>query len=192
MKSLFFESPLLLVPVLAVTLLVLAIIWSRRRTVASKRVLLVSLGLSPLLLILQAVVKTDSERITAVCHQLADAVERGDVDAFALHIADDFQADDGGGGPALSREDLLAALTRNLSRYHPEGVRLTSFDVATGNDAGAAEFSATAHIVSEQAASRVLSRWRLRFRKNGDAWQVIDIQSVQTPFWPYRSLREIG
>jgi ketosteroid isomerase-like protein len=192
MKALLFEEPLLLIPVLAVTLLVLAIVWSRRRTPGAWRALLAGLLAAPLLIIVQALVVTDREQIIRVCSQMADAVERGDVPAFAVHIADDFRAADGGGG-AFTREDLLAALARSLARYHPEGVRLTGFQVTTDGDSGTAEFSATARIVtSETAMDRVLSRWRLRFRRNDRAWQVIDIQPVPTPFWPFRSLREIG
>jgi len=191
LQSLLFERPVALSIVLLATLLVMSVIWSRRRTRGSRNTLLACLAAAPMLLVLQAVVRTDRERIIALCDDVAAAVELGDVNAFAAHIADDFLAGAGTHAP-VTRDDLLAGFNDAVTRYHPEDIRLGQLEVTVDGDAATVELVATARVsISGSTLARVPSRWRLRLARRGDAWLIVEVEPVQTSTWPIRNLRDL-
>ena len=71
--------------------------------------MLIGFGVCLVLVLLQAVVQTDRERIIAICRALAVAAEDGDVAAIGKHVADHFETQ------AIDRAEFLALMTRALT-----------------------------------------------------------------------------
>lgn len=181
----FLESRIALLVLAAFVEFWLLWAWARRRTRRTRRLALGGLLAAPLLVVVQALVVTERERIVAVCHKLARAVEAGDVDGFGAHIADGFA--DG----SIDRDRLLASLTRALARVRVEEARLSGFKLSVDGARGQVDFQAGCRLVAADFIDgRVLSRWKLSFVLLGGEWRVIAIQPVPTPTFPYQSLRE--
>jgi hypothetical protein len=92
----------------------------------------------------------------------------------------------------MGRDELLESLERTLTRVKVEEPRLSDFTVSTDGDRGRATFAANCRLVLPNAIeSGILSRWELGFQRIVERWQVIEIKPAPTPWFPYRSLREV-
>jgi hypothetical protein len=146
----------------------------------------------PLLVLLQALVKTDQERIIELCREMTLAAERGDIAALDVHIAEHF---DSGG---IHKPRLLEALTLALTRIHIEEARLSGFRfVSESGRRARIRFRAVARVIADgQIARRSPTTWELRFEGGADGWQVIELNPVSSPGFPFGSLgalfRSIG
>lgn len=186
MQALLFERPLLLIAVLAAVQFALTWHWARSRTRRASRVALTALILFPLLLALQAWVVTDRERVTAVCREMADAMDAGEVARVGSHVSPTFAVG------TMDRPALLEALEGVLTRVKVEEPRLTDFEVTTDGDQARATFAASCRLVTAGAIeSGMLSRWELTFRRIDRRWQVVEIRPIPTPWLPHRSLDEV-
>ncbi|UCG17063.1 MAG: hypothetical protein JSV19_03335, partial [Phycisphaerales bacterium] len=159
--ALLFEEPLYLAPLLVVVQFVLVRRWVQRRTVRSRRAVLIGFVVIPLLLVVQAVVETDRERIISLCRELAIAAEDGDLAAIGAHVADGFQTE------GIDRDGFLSLTTRALAAVHPEDARLTGFGVAfTDGRRATVRFRAAVRIYhADVMGSRRLSKWELHFER---------------------------
>jgi len=182
---LLFEGPVRLAIVLVVAVFLLIVIWSRVRSRATGRMVGAGIAAIPLLLAVNHLVVTPREALIELCGKLAGLVDEGQGSAVAAYLSDDFEA----GG--LDRDAFIDRLEDRLKRFRVDDPRLSGFDVSlpTPND-GLAEFDVACSIRSVDAfLDRVLTRWKLTFRRRGDRWRVVRIDAVPTPFSPFRDLR---
>jgi hypothetical protein len=182
-----FESPLLLLICWAPVQVVLLVAWSRTRTPSAAKRFWVMPALLPALLLLQAAVQTERERVIDRCHSLAHFAEIGDIPSIERALAPGFRAAD------WDRDSFAQRMETVLKRNRIERPSLRGFDVSPANDAQAvAEFTASAGVAtSDHLSGRVSARFRLTFIKEGDDWLIESIEVVPVPTSPVRSLRDI-
>ena len=182
---LLFENRIALLVVLGLAEFVVLWVWARWRTRCTRNAVLAGLVLSILLLIVQTVVVTDRERIITLCNSLAAAVENGKIATVAEHLAPDFRSD------GVDRDRLLAELTRLLTRVHVEETQLSNFRVSFADGQTRAEFDATCRVMAGgYVEGGVGTSWRLTLRRTNETWQVLAIELVPTPFFPFRTLAD--
>ncbi|MCP4248972.1 MAG: nuclear transport factor 2 family protein [bacterium] len=181
----------MLVPLLAVALFLLLVYWARRRTQAARRILAVGFAVAALLVVVQALVVTDRERLVQVSRDLADACRRADLEAFAAYVSPGFQSDPGAG--TWDREALVGNLERILHRYQIEELSLRSFEFDLDESPAVVRFAATCRIITtEQIIGHIFSRWELHFEPGPQGWRVVNIRPIPTPMFPYRRLTDFS
>jgi hypothetical protein len=113
-------------------------------------------------------------------------VDAGDVGGIARHLSDEFTA----GG--LDRVAFLDRVEDSLSQYHVDYPTLRHFEtVFPKSNEAVVVFDVTCSVRSVDAfVDRLRSRWRLRLRKDGQQWQVTEIEALPTPLSPIRSVRD--
>jgi len=189
---LLFERPLLLVPVLVAVQLVLIGVWSRRRTRGARRVMFAGFIAFALLVLLQALVVTDRERLVASCWALARAVQAGDVEAFADHVSENFATEGLHREATVGKEGLTEWLEQVLHTYSVEEPNLRQFQIEVTGDRALVRFTATCRIITPQeVVSRYPSAWEFDFGWSERRWQVTDIRPQPTRLFPYRRLADI-
>jgi hypothetical protein len=180
---LLFENRIALLVMLGLTEFVVLWVWARWRTRRTRNAVFAGLVLSIVLLVVQTVVVTDRERIIALCNSLAAAVENGKIAAVAEHLAPDFRSD------GVDRDRLLADLTRLLTRVHVEETQLSNFRVSFADGQAHAEFDAACRVMAGgYVEGGVGTSWRLTLRQTNETWQVLAIELVPTPFFPFSTL----
>jgi len=190
-QALLFERPLLLVPVLVACQLLLIHFWSKYRTRTTMRLMLVGFVVFPLMVLLQAVVTTDRERLVQVCRAMAEAVESADTHAFSGFVSDDF-ALSGDSAADLAKEDLVKKLERFLMTYDIEDARLRQFEIQVDGERATVVFTAHCRVVaSEVITPGSVSKWQCRFQREGDSWRMIHVEPRPTPLFPFSRLRDI-
>jgi hypothetical protein len=181
-----------LIPVLAVIQLVLIAVWSRRRTPRARRAVWIGFVVFPLLVLVQALVVTNRERLIGICHDLARACRDGDPAAFGRHVSDTFAAEARGGGERWDKAALLDWLERQLTTYRIEEPRLRQFEVEPDGDRAVVRFAATCRVISsEQIINRYPSAWELHFHRIGGQWLLEDARPRRTPLFPYGGLGDL-
>lgn len=192
MQTLLFESPWLLVPTLLVAQLVLVGIWSSRRTPLARRIMLGGFLICPLLLLVQAWVQTDRERLIDICRQMARRVEAVDPPGFVEFLAQDFHSTGRSADGLLDAQGMLEELRQLLNTYRIEQPRLRSFQVqVTGNQANV-RYAATCRVITpDQVWPLINSAWELGFVRQDDQWRVVTLDLRPTPTLPFNSLAEI-
>ena len=187
LTSLLFERPWLLLLVLVGLEFTLIVLWSRWRSAKLSRLIWTVLAAIPILLVLGHLVVTQREQIIALCHQLASAVEAGDMAAIEERLAADFEA------AGLGGADLVNRVEQTLTRHHVIKPRLRRFAVTFPTDGvGEVTFSALCRVESSEGYfDRLPSRWRLTLRQDGDTWEVTTIETLPVPPLHARSLHEL-
>lgn len=189
-RSILFEAPYTLIPILVGVELVLLGIWSRRRTPLTGRMALGGLIAIPLLVAAQFLVVTEQERIIRLCRELAKAVGQADIAAIGPHISEDFQVRCG--DRLLEKSELLDEVERVLAKWDVEEERLGAFEIVVHGEAATSAFQATCRLISNDLeVPRHVSRWRIKLAKTDAAWQVTHIQPVATALSPYDSLLDL-
>jgi hypothetical protein len=163
---------------------ILLTVWSRRRTELSRKVMLVGLVVFPLLVLIQALVVTDRERLTSVCESLARAVRDADVDAFDDHLVDGFRFDGEVLGRSLDRATTRERLEHTLTRYRIEDPRLSHFEIEIDGVRATVRFTARCRVVSAERIQPSLSTsWELTFHKTADRWLVTSARNIDLRPW---------
>lgn len=177
----------MLLVVLVAIQFVLICIWSWRRHRLAARLVWVGFASMPLLGMLNVFVVTPREQVVQTCHDLADMLEGGDVVAIGRHLADDLVVE------GRTKEQLLDRLGDVLTRRRVENLRLTGFSVEFSRpNVAEAVFDATCSVRPSGAIyDRLMSRWRITFRRNGDSWRVCRVETLPAPFSPVRALRDL-
>ena len=182
----------MLIPVLAAVLFLLIAVWSRRRTPRARRAVWGGFVVFPLLVLLQALVVTDRERLIGICHDLANAVRRADVNAFGEHISPLFQSDPGPGSVTWDKAVLLERFESAKSTYRIEEPRLRTFEIRVDGARAVVRFAATCRIVTaEQIITRHLSNWELIFERQTGGWRITNIRPRSSRLFPYRRLHDL-
>jgi len=152
---------------------VLISVWSRRRTDLARRVMLAGLVVSPVLVVVQALVVTERERLRGVCEDLANAIRHVDLDTFEAHLTPDFTYRGVALGRLTGRETMRQRLEQTLLRYRVEEPRLRGFEMEVGRERAVVRFIAVCRVVSAEAIEPSLrSSWELTFRRVSDAWRL--------------------
>ncbi len=191
-QALFLEQPLLLVPLLVVVQLVLIGVWSKRRTLLTRRLMLGGLVVFPLLLALQALVATDRERLEARCQAMSRAVQSGDLEALADHVSESFAAEGAREGTPIDKAGLIALLQRVLHTYSVEEARLSRFEFQVTGDRATVSFTASCRLITpNEVIPHFPSQWELDFVLSEQQWLATDIRPQPSRFLPYRRLGDI-
>jgi len=138
--------------------------------------MLLALILSSAMLLMQALIVTDRERVARVCSQLAAAVERADAAAFAEQVSERVSVRRAR-GDALDKDALMERFQRLREEYHVEEVRLRDMEIRVEGRSVVVELRATCRVVarSERYPS-VTSRWRMRFDREGNEWRLTEVE----------------
>ncbi len=149
--------------------------WTRSRQVAIAN--WVVLSLIPVLLSLSVFVTTPAEKIIETCRRVAAAIDDGDMPTIGAHVATDFQAGD------FDRDALLEKVESALTRVRVDNPRLRSFEVSLASPMLAeVVFRASCRVRTPDLSQNGLpSKWRIRFRRDGNAWQMTAIESLPVP-----------
>jgi hypothetical protein len=187
LTTLLFERPVYLVPVLLVVQFVLIRQWAQHRTDRARRTMIIGFVCIPLLLALQAVIKTDREQLIALCRALARHAEEGDVDAIGRLVAPQFETE------GWDRDDLLGRVEEALKKVHPENSKLSAFQLTfEGADRATIQFLASARIYGQYSSGgRQPSRWEIRLRRDGGEWKIFFLSPRETIGFPFNSWREL-
>ncbi len=186
-SRILFESPLLLVICWAPVQVMLLAAWSRTRTPGSAKRFWVVMLMLPAILLLQATVQTERERISDRCRSLAEFAALGDIPSIERALAPDFHA------AQWDRDSFVQRTKAVLKRNRIQRPSLRGFDVsAASHKTAVAEFTASANVLtSDNLSGRVSARFRLSFIKKGDDWLILSIEIVPIPTSPIRSLNDI-
>jgi hypothetical protein len=187
MTALLLEHPVVLAFCWLVIEGTLVAVWSSRRTRATRRAVLIGLAALPVLEAVSLLVVTQPERVTSICRDMAAAVERDDMEALARHLDAEFSAVD------LDRDAFLDAVSRTLAQFEVKEPYLHQFEVLVSpRDAAVAEFNSSCYVVGTGIRrQRLLSRWRVMFRRRGDTWRMITVEALPLPLSPIRNLRDV-
>ena len=188
--SILFENPYVLVPGLVLLEFVLVWVYQRRRTRLSGRLAVGGLVLFPLMVVVQAMVETQAEKVRAVCRAMGAAVEKADVAAIGLHVADDFEL--ATAWQTWTKSDLLDRLTAALNEWDAQEVRLGRFETKASSTEAVVTFQSTCRLIGGSVMmAHYVSRWRLTMRQYDGSWKVTRIEPIPTPMMPFRSLEEM-
>ncbi len=190
LSSLLFESPWTVVPGLALVEMVLLANWNRRRTRRTARIAIAGLAAIPLSVALQVLVVTEGERIARACREMASAIAAGDVAAIGHHVSDSFVVT-ARGGPN-DKPELLDRAKATLTRWDVEEEWLRGVEVEVTGDKADVTFQSVCRLITNQGIiPRHVSRWRLRFAREGDTWKVVDVQPLRGRWMPFDSLADL-
>lgn len=175
-QILFLESFWQLGGLLSAGAVILFFAWKQVQTVGRFRLLIGWLVAGAVLLTVQTLVRTDRERVVATLYVLADAVNEGDLDAFAEPLSEMLLAPG-----SDDKQDFLEKVRRTLERNTVDEVHLDKIEVGVTGDVASATFRARAHVETEQMVwPMTISHWKLRFeREADDQWRVLRIESNQ-------------
>jgi len=172
--NILFESPLKLALLLFFVLLICLILWRRQRTDRTRRALLVALGVSLVLMIVQGWVTTDREQIRQIIDQLGNAVAQKDMavigayidPAYALHGRD--------------HDQVLSRIDAALRRTDVDAPYLYNVKVTTDHDRGQANLTSIASVVLDGSSlGQIVSAWQLEFVERPAGWRVTGIDPVK-------------
>ena len=183
--NLLLTRPWSLLIVLVAIEFVLLEVWWWRRDRWSVRLVWIGLAAIPVLSALSYLVVTPRERIIALCHELAVAVESGEMLTIRRHLAGDFEAAD------LSASEFLDRVEQTLTRYDVIEPRLGDFEVTfPGDGVGVVTFHVTCRIDSG-SFDRLPTRWRVTLRRSNDLWVFTTVETIPVPPLNARNLREL-
>lgn len=174
--ELLFGRPVYLLLCWAALQFVLICVWSARRDRLSAH--LVWSGFAAIFALQTAAlfIETRTERVVAVCRQMAKAVDGGEIAALAPHLHADFSA------AGLDKDAFLEAVGGALSRYRVDNPRLRRFAVEFPSDDDAlAVFNASCRVRTTRSYGHIPSRWRARFREDAGRWQLVGVESLPVP-----------
>jgi len=175
LREFLFESPVRLGVTLGIMEMLLVVVWRNQRTASTQRLAAGGLGLSIVLLVLCQWVMTDAERVRAVCLGLGQAVDRGDVEAFASLLADTFETDE------WEKSDLVDEMYRILEKYTVDDVRIDRIQIDVSGDRAAASFRARAWVRNAPNVNPdFFSRWEAELiRVDENRWLIESMKMVK-------------
>ena len=189
-QSILFENPYALLPFLIPAALVLVWTWDRRRTRLTERLAIGGIATIAILVVLQAVVVTDRERVRRVCEALAGALCDGDLRALATHVSDDFRIESG--DRVWHKSDFLFHCEDTLSVWDIDEVRLRRFNISIDGDLATAKFQAVCRLISADImVARHVSGWKIELVPAGESWRVRAVVPVRSRSLPYDSLADL-
>ncbi|HRX87162.1 MAG TPA: nuclear transport factor 2 family protein [Phycisphaerae bacterium] len=184
LRYIFLENPYVLIPLLLIGTYACFVAWLRRRTPRAKRVLLVAVLLCVALPIVQQLVVTDREQIRAVCDEIGDAVEAGDVDAILAHTANDFQMYE------IDREHLAERARRAIEHYRPKDIHISGFRVEVDGDRATVHYRSRCTVTGDVPVGAVVLEWKAVFVRVDGEWRLQSAEAT-SPLQPGFQLRDV-
>ncbi len=150
---------------------------------ANRKIFLITLMISALLLAINHFVVTDREAIRARTYQLIHACKSEDKPTIAKIIDADFDAD------GLSKKQLLEFADEAFARLKIDKIRIWGFEIHPP----VIRFITLAHIVgiSGEDYGSVRSDWELTFVKRKDNWYLIKARPLSINLKPINTIRDI-
>ncbi len=176
MSETFFENPLYVYFTLGFGELVLAAIWHERRNRRWALSLLIPVVLAGAVVLVERLVVTDREQITAAAREIARDIENGEVAALERHLAADFAGIYE--GIPLSKQMAIVACMREKGRYGIRAIRFGNVKVI---------------VLDRLANMTVVTRITFETAELGRAMMKVtfDLKWVETPEgWQLRSAEE--
>lgn len=190
LKTILFENPYYLIPVLFAVEFAFVAAWNLRRSQLTGRLAVSGLILFPLMVVVQWFVVTDAERVRAVCDRVVRAVVDGDVRGVSEHLADDFRFE--GRGESWDKAAVTARIEQALQRWDVSHCKLSQFDVVVDDRGVRSMFQVTCRMSSSQTTiPTVPTRWELRWRVTEDVCEIMEIDPVRTQWMPYDRLDDL-
>ncbi len=172
--NILFESPLKLALLLFFALLICLILWRRRRTDGTRRALVIALGVSIVLMILQGLITTDREQVRQIIDQLADAVAQKDMVVISAYIDPAYALD------GRDRDQVLSRIDASLRRADVDAPYLYNVKVTTDHGRGQASLTAISYVILDGTSrGQIVSAWQLEFVERPDGWRVTGIDPVK-------------
>ena len=178
MSHVLFESPLKLVVIeLGVGLVLLW--WVRRWARPAGRLLVGYLVLAVGLLVVQALVVTDAEKVRRVTRELARAVDFGEIELIRAYLADDFAS------WGYDRDGFVEFVYGRLEVYQVDEVWVGGAELRIEGVRAQIEFTARGRVgTNETGLQPYLGRWRLRLRREAGKWVVTRVEYLAGPGVP--------
>lgn len=172
--NILFESPLKLTLLLFFVLLICLIMWRRRRTDGARRALLIALGVSIFLMIVQGWITTDREQIRRIIDQLGDAVAQKDMALISAYIDPAYTLD------GRDRDQVLSRIDAALRRTDVDAPYLYNVKITTDHGRGQASLTAIASVILDGSSiGQIVGAWQLEFVERPDGWRVTGIDPVK-------------
>jgi len=179
--ELLLESPYRLAILCALGCLVLLVLWRRTLSAARRKAFLAGVSVSAILLLLQAIVVTDRERIIALMNGLAEAVIEPDFERIERAI--DPEYDDG----RRTKSALMALIRDRLSGTTVERARLYGFEVDVRGERATTRFRAmSSGRVGDTPVVNIPSAWQVDLIRRGRQWTITAIRPTRV------NLRDAG
>lgn len=154
----------------------LLVLWRRTPTPRRRTALLIGVGASVGLLLLQTSVETDREKIIGTIEQLANAVADADFDALARTIDEDYTEK----SVCNTRERLLAETRRRLTAIAVDNPSVSEFEVEITGDSAIVSFLARCSVQGVgDLRDDVPSRWRVRLVRRDDRWKLAEVLRIE-------------
>ncbi len=189
-KTILFENPYMLVPILFGIEFIFVAAWNLRRTRLTGRLAVAGLILFPLMVLVQTIVVTDAERVRATCDRVVRAVVEGDVRSVANHIAGDFRYENR--GDTWDKAALVDRIEQALTRWDVSNCSVSQFEVTEDDRGVRSSFQVTCRMSSMDASIPTFpSRWELGWQLTDDTCHITEIKPIRTQWMPYDRLDEV-
>ncbi len=185
LSHLFLESPIYLGAFSFLLFAVVLLLRVRWEAPAARRYALpLTLLAIALLFVLQKLVVTQRESLIDALEALVRAVEREDLAALGGFISDGYDSED------LDREKFLEHASAGLQAHDIRDVRLSRFDATFDGPIARLTFAARATVSYRgQIGQPTLTRWRIDWVREQDAWKITAVRPIQINGMPFDSLR---
>ena len=170
----FHEDPFYVYLALGVVAVAFGVVWYERRRPKWLLGVLAAALLAGGIFLLERLVVTDREQIIEALDEIADAVEREDIEAVGAYLDDDF------GGWRPSKTIALRAAKAAISRYQIAKVQYWGDREVTVTNPERAE-ARFRTMIQYGGRNRVLLEWKLTWVKRDDGWR---IRRASTPRRP--------
>lgn len=171
---LLFEDLSILVMFEFVALMVVLTIHRRRMTAKTRRAVWITLAICALLIALNKLVTTDTERVVEMVSAMARAVDEGDVPAIAERLDDEFRY------RYWDKAGFVAELNRKLQHWRIDEAKVGRFDVEVTGDTAKTSFRASCDWRSDsESQAGVASSWIMECVRHPDGWKLRRIISAR-------------
>jgi hypothetical protein len=180
-RAFLFESPLFVLGVSVVALVIALAAHRRGHVQGARRALLITVGATAGLLLLQTLVVTDREALEALVVQLADNADEGDVAAIGTQV-DPAGVELGSGQSAkhCTKAGFLSACNVGLQRYRIDKPSVGAIRVEIAGPEATVSFRVTCDIQQGQASEwRMPSFWTVGCVKGPEGWKLRQISKAQ-------------
>lgn len=178
MSETFFENPIYVYIALGLAELVIAAVWYERRN----RRLILAMLIPPVLAIGVAVVErlvvTDREQIMAAAGQMAEAVERRQLDRIVEHIDDEFSSGARMFSLSITKANIVAFANSRISRYSISSIKLAKVGVeVTGRTAKMHLLTMVHHGQDGRAKTPLI--WDIVWIRRRDGWRMLEVTGLR-------------
>ena len=182
LKTAVFENPVYLYLALACAEMVLVFLWRAGKTWRTAAAMAVPILLAGAVFVVEAVVVTDREQITAALREIVrDAGARGqaasEFQVLATYLDQNVQVDLAGhGGANLDKDRLLTRARAVAKQFNLRRVELVRPEVQIDEQKARVSFGTIVSYAHKTfGEGRASIRWQLHWAKKGGAWRIVRV-----------------